>query len=223
MMAMNDPSSGQGEWVQFYHRTPTGGAAVAPRAMSMFGQAPAVSEATVVTTTVASPSIPSPILTGPGTAMGTHTHTHSPDEGPGGRAVRKRGRAARRAPTTVLNTDLNNFRALVQQYTGARTAPFSSMFRPDVRVANFGFDNHPALNAMIIRPQRTQFYHQQQQQHQHIQQLHQGEEGMFPMGQACDVFLSDSNNSISNMEVSDEFLKSMSSQNGHIGSGGYMF
>lgn len=212
--------------MQFYHRTPTNGAVVSPRAISMFGQAPAVSEATVVTTTVASPCIPGPILTGPGTAA-TSTHPHSPGEGPGGRPVRKRGRAARRAPTTVLNTDLNNFRALVQQYTGARTAPFSSMFRPDVRVANLGFDSHPALNAMTIRPQRSQFYHQQQQQHQqqhqHIQQVHQGEEGMFPMGQACDDFLSDSNNSISNMEVSDEFLKSMSSQNGHIGSGGYMF
>lgn len=145
---MNNPSSGQGEWVQFYHRTPTGGAVVAPRAISVFGEVPAVSEATVVTTTVASPSISGPILTGPGTAA-PGTHTHSPGEGPGGRPVRKRGRAARRAPTTVLNTDLNNFRALVQQYTGARTAPFSSMFRPDVRVANFGFDSHPALNAMI--------------------------------------------------------------------------
>lgn len=39
---------------------------------------------------------------------------------------KKRTRASRRAPTTVLTTDTTNFRQMVQEFTGIPTAPFSA-------------------------------------------------------------------------------------------------
>ncbi|KFK23865.1 hypothetical protein AALP_AAs46448U000100 [Arabis alpina] len=42
------------------------------------------------------------------------------------RNPRKRTRASRRAPTTVLTTDTSNFRAMVQEFTGVPASPFST-------------------------------------------------------------------------------------------------
>ncbi|KAL0908572.1 hypothetical protein M5K25_023074 [Dendrobium thyrsiflorum] len=42
------------------------------------------------------------------------------------RTSKKRSRASRRAPTTVLTTDTSNFRAMVQEFTGIPSPPFSS-------------------------------------------------------------------------------------------------
>ncbi|CAO2201687.1 unnamed protein product [Urochloa humidicola] len=39
---------------------------------------------------------------------------------------RKRARASRRAPTTVLTTDTSNFRAMVQEFTGIPAPPFAA-------------------------------------------------------------------------------------------------
>lgn len=232
MAAMNGTSSdlgpdlGPGEWMQFYRNTfPDGPMIAPPRGLSMLGQIPAVSEATVVTT-VASTIVLGPLPTGgPGTSIGAHLPEDVLAERP---ATRKRGRALRRAPTTVLNTDLTNFRAMVQQFTGAPTTPFSSMLgRPDGRTVNSGFERPGGLEAMMVRPSETQHhqqYHHQQQQQQNFQQLRQGEEEMFSMGRTDDDFFSGLNNPRSNMEVTEEYLVSMSSQNGHTGSGGgYMF
>ncbi|PWZ27398.1 hypothetical protein Zm00014a_040544 [Zea mays] len=41
------------------------------------------------------------------------------------RGSRKRARASRRAPTTVLTTDTSNFRAMVQEFTGIPAPPFA--------------------------------------------------------------------------------------------------
>uniref|UniRef100_A0A0A9FMD1 VQ domain-containing protein n=1 Tax=Arundo donax TaxID=35708 RepID=A0A0A9FMD1_ARUDO len=41
------------------------------------------------------------------------------------RGSRKRTRASRRAPTTVLTTDTSNFRAMVQEFTGIPSPPFA--------------------------------------------------------------------------------------------------
>ncbi|XP_020113763.1 mucin-5AC-like [Ananas comosus] len=47
--------------------------------------------------------------------------------GPGQqRSSRKRTRASRRAPTTVLTTDTTNFRAMVQEFTGIPSPPFAA-------------------------------------------------------------------------------------------------
>lgn len=42
-----------------------------------------------------------------------------------GKNPRKRSRASRRAPTTVLTTDTTNFRQMVQEFTGIPTTPFT--------------------------------------------------------------------------------------------------
>ncbi|KAM0971759.1 hypothetical protein FF1_019650 [Malus domestica] len=42
------------------------------------------------------------------------------------RNTKKRTRASRRAPTTVLTTDTSNFRAMVQEFTGIPAPPFSA-------------------------------------------------------------------------------------------------
>ncbi|CAL4998565.1 unnamed protein product [Urochloa decumbens] len=42
------------------------------------------------------------------------------------RGSRKRARASRRAPTTVLTTDTSNFRAMVQEFTGIPAPPFAA-------------------------------------------------------------------------------------------------
>ncbi|KAI3930091.1 hypothetical protein MKX01_020761 [Papaver californicum] len=48
-------------------------------------------------------------------------HRQKPTRNP-----KKRTRASRRAPTTVLTTDTSNFRAMVQEFTGIPDAPFSA-------------------------------------------------------------------------------------------------
>ncbi|CAK8567320.1 unnamed protein product [Lathyrus sativus] len=54
-----------------------------------------------------------------------------------GRNPKKRSRASRRAPTTVLTTDTTNFRAMVQEFTGIPAPPFPSPF-PRTRLDLFG-------------------------------------------------------------------------------------
>ncbi|MCD7451298.1 hypothetical protein HAX54_010819 [Datura stramonium] len=46
------------------------------------------------------------------------------------RNPKKRSRASRRAPTTVLTTDTTNFRAMVQEFTGIPAPPFTSSYFP---------------------------------------------------------------------------------------------
>ncbi|XWS44915.1 hypothetical protein CRYUN_Cryun15aG0091000 [Craigia yunnanensis] len=54
------------------------------------------------------------------------------------RNPKKRSRASRRAPTTVLTTDTNNFRAMVQEFTGIPAPPFTSSPFPRTRLDLFG-------------------------------------------------------------------------------------
>ncbi|GAA0152700.1 hypothetical protein LIER_37541 [Lithospermum erythrorhizon] len=52
---------------------------------------------------------------------------------------KKRSRASRRAPTTVLTTDTTNFRAMVQEFTGIPAPPFtssSSLFPRNTKLDN---------------------------------------------------------------------------------------
>ncbi|KAF5177869.1 hypothetical protein FRX31_032543, partial [Thalictrum thalictroides] len=95
-MDMNNIFSNSTDWVQFYQSTLTG---------QGHGQSSSVTDATVVTTTVTSPTIPS-----------TGTTNLNP-EGRVSKPTRRR-RASRAAPTTLVNTDTTNFRSMVQQFTG---------------------------------------------------------------------------------------------------------
>ncbi|KAF5186428.1 Vq motif-containing protein [Thalictrum thalictroides] len=53
------------------------------------------------------------------------------------RQSKKRSRASRRAPTTVLTTDTSNFRAMVQEFTGIPAPPFSASPFPRSRLDFF--------------------------------------------------------------------------------------
>ncbi|XWS33311.1 hypothetical protein CRYUN_Cryun22dG0070700 [Craigia yunnanensis] len=54
------------------------------------------------------------------------------------RNPKKRSRASRRAPTTVLTTDTTNFRAMVQEFTGIPAPPFTSSPFRRTRLDLFG-------------------------------------------------------------------------------------
>lgn len=109
---------------------------------------------------------------------------HQPGiEGPRvGKPARRRSRASRRAPVTLLNTDTANFRAMVQQFTGIPAPPAGAFGAPGgVPVINFAGDygfpppagvmsfdhrsqqQHPPAAAALHEQLRRQ--HQQQQQY----------------------------------------------------------
>ncbi|KAI0495591.1 hypothetical protein KFK09_021892 [Dendrobium nobile] len=86
---------------------------------------------------------------------------------------RKRSRASRRAPTTLLNTDTTNFRAMVQQFTGVPTGPYST----DGFGFGFGPDNPIRQPPAAMQQHQRQYYQfrppqQQQQQQQDV--MHAG-------------------------------------------------
>lgn len=59
------------------------------------------------------------------------------------RSSKKRSRASRRAPTTVLTTDTTNFRAMVQEFTGIPAPPFSGSSFPRTRLDLFSSGSTP--------------------------------------------------------------------------------
>ncbi|KAE8649799.1 hypothetical protein Csa_012043 [Cucumis sativus] len=83
-----------------------------------------VSDSTVVTTAVSSANTP------PASSSGLN-----PDGTRVAKPVRKRSRASRRTPTTLLNTDAANFRAMVQQFTGGPSNANNNLHN----FATFGF------------------------------------------------------------------------------------
>ncbi|KNA09997.1 hypothetical protein SOVF_148390, partial [Spinacia oleracea] len=74
-----------------------------------------------------------------------------------GRNPKKRSRVSRRAPTTVLTTDTNNFRQMVQEFTGIPASPFNA-FSPRARFDLYGgLGGHfsstvPAPPSYLLRP-----------------------------------------------------------------------
>ncbi|KAJ0040772.1 hypothetical protein Pint_26621 [Pistacia integerrima] len=73
--------------------------------------------------------------------MATTNNTNTGGGGGNNSLVRnpkKRSRASRRAPTTVLTTDTSNFRAMVQEFTGIPAPPFTSSPFPRTRLDLFG-------------------------------------------------------------------------------------
>ncbi|KAM0041777.1 putative VQ motif-containing protein [Helianthus debilis subsp. tardiflorus] len=68
---------------------------------------------------------------------------------------KKRTRASRRAPTTVLTTDTTNFRQMVQEFTGIPTAPFTAAAPFSRRLDLFASTRPSAHNK--IQPQPPPF------------------------------------------------------------------
>ncbi|KAL1555459.1 VQ motif-containing protein 22-like [Salvia divinorum] len=65
----------------------------------------------------------------------------SPEEGRVAKPVRRRSRASRRTPTTLLNADAANFRAMVQHFTGG---PAARQLQP---IPNRSYMDHVAVAA----------------------------------------------------------------------------
>ncbi|KAL5210985.1 hypothetical protein ABZP36_006608 [Zizania latifolia] len=73
---------------------------------------------------------------------------------------KKRPRASRRPPTTVLTTDTSNFRAMVQEFTGFPAPPFVAAPPPAVRPRLLGGGGpSAALPPFLLRPSPLKYTH----------------------------------------------------------------
>ena len=178
------------DWQQFYQQN-LSNQEISNR--SVFGDHQG-SEATAVSTTITSSSAPSPLGAGPAASS---SGGHLSPEGRVGKQVRRRTRASRRTPTTLLNTDTTNFRAMVQQFTGSPSAPFASGAHPGGPNFGFGFGGRqPHVNPGSLMVPSTGFHlqYQQQQQQQQPQFQQQNQPYMFSLNSnnnpgAGDLFL----------------------------------
>lgn len=189
-MAMSDTMSGSGDdWVQFYHHHGLSGQPSGPANLFSGDR---VSDATIVTTAVTSASVPGGGHYGGNSSSSGSGHLNA--EGRVSKPIRRRSRASRRTPTTLLNTDTTNFRAMVQQFTGGPCGPFSPgahhhpHHHPGPGAFTFNFGARPyaqGLNPMhgvvfpagvghhvpFQRQPQPQPQQQQQQQHQYMLSL----------------------------------------------------
>ncbi|KAJ4844664.1 hypothetical protein Tsubulata_024223 [Turnera subulata] len=128
-------SSTPPDWSQFYPQNPSSDddvdqllqpfSAGPPAVVGSDGGGGGVSDATAaaVATTV-NTSSSHQVMINSGSSGGLSARL-SP-EGGVSKPVRRRSRASRRTPTTLLNTDTANFRAMVQQFTGGPSLPFAA-------------------------------------------------------------------------------------------------
>ncbi|KAL6137123.1 hypothetical protein ACLB2K_062418 [Fragaria x ananassa] len=228
-MALTGTMSNPTDWIQFYNlqkNTLSGQALpLSSHGAGMFGQDQAAAsqpEATVVTTTA----------TASAAAPSNNTNSLSP-EGRVSKPVRKRSRASRRTPTTLLNTDTANFRAMVQQFTGGpSTASFTT---PPTGAANFGFGLgarqqgfvNPNASVMVPPPGYNHLQLQQQQQNPYLLSLNNNNNNSTENHQGFVQRLMSSSSSsaarpTANMGVSfssDEFASQVQGQPSLVGSG----
>ncbi|KAK4440367.1 VQ motif-containing protein 22 [Sesamum alatum] len=71
-----------------------------------------------------------------------------------GKCIRRRSRASKKTPTTLLNANANNFRALVQQFTGCHSAP--PTFRTCKGPINLNFAQYSSKYSSDHEAQRQQ-------------------------------------------------------------------
>ncbi|KAL1567586.1 VQ motif-containing protein 22-like [Salvia divinorum] len=88
------------------------------------------------------------------------------DDSRGARPIRRRSRASRRTPTTLLNTDTTNFRAMVQQFTGSPAATAEDTPAHSANAAGmFDFAQHMPSNLYQGRGAHVQYPSHMQQRH----------------------------------------------------------
>ncbi|KAL5977598.1 hypothetical protein ACLOJK_041496 [Asimina triloba] len=207
---MTESGSSSGDWLHFYHPQASGGRQAAhPNAPPSFGRAPMVVDATVTTTAAA---------TAPSRNIGPS------NEGRAGRPARRRSRASRRAPTTLLNTDTTNFRAMVQQFTGAPPGPFLPTVGghagggPTLNFELGGHDRRQGMAGAAARPyyhlQHHQYSYHQLQQQQEAAAARGGEEVMYSVAPpGGDAFLRGGfGNARAEVDVSQGFLEGFTAQ-----------
>lgn len=170
------------DWSQFYQQNLSNQAL--PPIRPMFRDRVADST-TVTTTTINTSGVPNPM--GSSNSSSSSAGRHLSPEGRVAKPIRKRSRASRRTPTTLLNTDTTNFRAMVQQFTGGPSAPFAS--GSQINATNFGFAlgayrqaHHVNQPSPVMMPPAGYNLQYQQQQQQFQQQSQHPSSYMFSLG-----------------------------------------
>ncbi|XP_022762195.1 VQ motif-containing protein 22-like [Durio zibethinus] len=148
---MNETLSSSSEWMQFYQQAIDGS----------FG----FSDATTVTTVTSGNKLR------PSSSFVAGDHL-TPNKGRISKPVRRRSRASKRTPTTLLNADTKNFRSLVQQFTGCRRRSTSISFGNPRGPVNINFalakehDYHSTDHSSISQPLIENNYSPKSQQQQ---------------------------------------------------------
>ncbi|KAJ6921741.1 VQ motif-containing protein 22-like [Populus alba x Populus x berolinensis] len=168
------------DWSQFYQHNLSN--QVLPPLRPMFRDR-AADSTTVTTTTINTSSVQNPMGS---SNSSSSAGRHLSPEGRVAKPVRKRSRASRRTPTTLLNTDTTNFRAMVQQFTGGPSAPFAS--GSQINATNFGFAlgayrqaHHVNQPSPVMMPPAGYNLQYQQQQQQFQQQSQHPSSYMFSL------------------------------------------
>ncbi|OMO92382.1 VQ motif-containing protein [Corchorus olitorius] len=162
---MNETASSMDQWMQFYQQT--------------FDTSFDFSDATTVTTTGSSNN----------TSFGGGCVNQLTPKGCISKPIRRRSRASKRTPITLLNADAKNFRSLVQQLTGCRRRSTSISFgNPSAKgpvninfalgAHNINFCSsttppHAAAHANSISQLLTNDYSPHDQSHQQQEDQHQ--------------------------------------------------
>ncbi|XP_074560023.1 uncharacterized protein LOC141816089 [Curcuma longa] len=195
-MATSDTTSGQTQWAPLGLWTQSSSSPPSADA----------SDSIIVAATSRSPTT----INGLAAAKGSISSTTQPNiEGRVGKSAgRRRTRASRRAPTTMLNTDTANFRSMVQQFTGIMSGPYPyPMMDPIQPITGYNF-NEPISS--VHRPSAMPLELQQQFQYYAQQQSHHGHgHGHAPEQQQAsqnESFVPESNNSSANLGLGDEFF-----------------
>ncbi|KAE9605110.1 hypothetical protein Lalb_Chr10g0093681 [Lupinus albus] len=155
------------EWFQFYNQN--------------FSTPPSISDSTTTTATAIPATTATTMTTSPPLPSSS---THLSSEGRVSKP-RRRSRASRKTPTTLLNTDTTNFRAMVQQFTGGPSAlPFAptapSLGSGFPNLMGLGFGSRPMIPPMnpttlMVSPPSYNI----QQQHQQLYQNQNQQQFMF--------------------------------------------
>ncbi|KAI6673397.1 hypothetical protein NL676_001303 [Syzygium grande] len=204
-LAMNKTMSNTpNDWMQFYQQdflsqvAPSGRVATASEAVSSDRSPPEGATAGASASSVAAAlSVATPGHHATAAGLGNLGPSgHLSPEGGVAKPVRRRSRASRRTPTTVMNTDTTNFRALVQQFTGGPSAPFGSGHGPG-GVLNFNIGLGPGQAGVGrpggMGPSGFHVQYQVQQQPHHQQQLfqqHQNQQYMLSLNTSSPADLS---------------------------------
>ncbi|XWS62336.1 hypothetical protein CRYUN_Cryun06bG0002400 [Craigia yunnanensis] len=107
---MNETLSSPSEWIQLYQQT--------------FDTSVGFSDAATLTTTSCATSRSNKLSPNNSFVAGDHLTP----KGCISKPIRRRSRASKMTPTTLLNADAKNFRSLVQQFTGCRRPSTSISF-----------------------------------------------------------------------------------------------
>ncbi|XVE48454.1 hypothetical protein DITRI_Ditri01bG0003700 [Diplodiscus trichospermus] len=146
------------EWMQFYEQTVD---ETSPSSLGFF-------DATIVATSVSPESNHSAATSSSYSASDQLT-----PKGSSSKPIRRRSRASKKTPTTLLNANASNFRALVQQFTGCPSTPFSPGNRRGPINLNFALGSERTQSSTatsMMSASSNDYFYQQSQQEQLRQQ-----------------------------------------------------